>query len=235
MSFVGSGLAELQGRTPGLIKDDISFNPISSGEFMRFGAVEVTPRNYYRLLQSGQTVLLYPGGAKEALSKRRDYPLFWPNRVDFVRTAAKFNATILPLSSIGMADSVTVLAEPREAANLPFGIGERVRAINEGIYAQQSGAEGDEMVGMPIAFPRMAARNYFLFGKPIRLTTIHPDDKEACAKVYNEVKAEVERGLNDLRHAREKDPFKDTIQRLVYEHVLGTAPTFPVNELNKNK
>lgn len=38
------------------------------GEFMgKLGAVPVTPRNMYRLVKAGEAVLLYPGGAKEAL------------------------------------------------------------------------------------------------------------------------------------------------------------------------
>lgn len=38
------------------------------GNFMgKLGAVPVTPRNMYRLVKAGEAVLLYPGGAKEAL------------------------------------------------------------------------------------------------------------------------------------------------------------------------
>jgi len=87
---------ELGGRTPGLIDP----NPIN-GDFRIFGAIEVNPRNFYRVLQAGQDALLFPGGAKEALSTREDYPLFWPNKTDFVRTAAKFNATVIPVSAVG--------------------------------------------------------------------------------------------------------------------------------------
>jgi hypothetical protein len=49
-------------------------------------------------MESGQDVLLFPGGAKEALNGNKSYPLYWPDKVDFVRTAAKFNATIVPVA-----------------------------------------------------------------------------------------------------------------------------------------
>lgn len=36
----------------------------------KLGAVPVTPRNMYRLVKAGEAVLLYPGGAKEALHQK---------------------------------------------------------------------------------------------------------------------------------------------------------------------
>lgn len=225
---------ELLGRTPGLL-DTGSFNPLD-GDYQLFGAVEVTPRNYYRLMSSGQNVLLFPGGAKEALSGRTDYPLFWPEKIDFIRTAARFNATIVPLSAIGMADGVNVLLEPRQLVNLPF-VGEQVRVFNLNV----SGARYDEkneteVIGFPLALPKAPARNYFIFGKPIDLTDVDHNDKRACEKAYLQAKWEVRRGLDDLLRARDKDPFKDTRLRLAYESIFKrTAPTFPVDELNKQK
>jgi len=220
---------ELLGRTPGLLD---GFDPYR--DFQQFGAVEVTPRNYYRLMQTGQAILLFPGGAQEALSRRNDYPLFWPDKeVDFVRTAAKFNATILPLSSVGMADSVQVLAEPQELLRLPF-IGDRVREFNMNVSAARYDSQEDDTIGFPLALPKLPARNYFIFGKPIPLHNVDPKDKLACAKVYREVRDEVRRGLDDILRAREIDPFLYTPRRLLYERVYGKkAPTFPVDELNK--
>lgn len=73
--------------------------------FETFGAVMVTPKNYYRLMESGQAALLFPGGVREVFhGKDEAYKLLWPEKTDFVRTAAKFNATIVPLSAVGAAD-----------------------------------------------------------------------------------------------------------------------------------
>merc|ERR1711920_928285 len=95
--------------------------------FQKFGAVPVSPRNYYRLMQTGQTGLLFPGGVREVFhGKDEAYKLFWPEKVDFVRTAARFNATIIPVSSVGMADSLNILLEPSEIVDLPL-IGDRAK------------------------------------------------------------------------------------------------------------
>jgi hypothetical protein len=227
---------ELDGRTPGLVSSaDSPTEPsdVFVGSFEKYGAVKVTPRNYYRLMQTGQSALLFPGGAAEALSGNKSYPLFWPEKVDFVRTAARFNATIVPLSAIGVLESFNVLAEPQEIFNLPF-IGELARRQNANtMSARYDQKNEDETLGFPLALPSMPARNYFVFGKPIDTSHIDPMDKKACESCYKEVQQEVRRGLDDLIRARKHDPFKNTPQRFAYERVFGKkAPTFPVSELN---
>lgn len=67
---------------------------------------------FYRLLQQGEAILLYPGGVSEALKRRgEDYSLQWPMRPEFIRLAARFNATIVPLSAIGVDDSLSVILD----------------------------------------------------------------------------------------------------------------------------
>ncbi len=76
IAFTGTQLNEIGGRTPGILRSRRGAN----SEIYEFGAIPVTPKNYYRLMQSGQAGLLFPGGAKETLTGRKDYPLFWPTR-----------------------------------------------------------------------------------------------------------------------------------------------------------
>ena len=46
--------------------------------FTSFGSVPVGPTNLYRLLQANEMVLLFPGGAREALKRRGEkYQLIW--------------------------------------------------------------------------------------------------------------------------------------------------------------
>jgi len=234
---------DLGGRTPGLVaqtseKDGNGINNNNNlfGGFEKFGAVMVTPRNYYRLMQTGQDALLFPGGAKEALNGDKSYPLFWPEKVDFVRTAARFNATIVPVSAVGMVDSVNVLAEPQELLNLPF-VGERLRRQQANVTAARYDQKPqDETVGFPLAVPSLPKRNYVLFGKPIDTTSIDPSDRQACKRIYEESQQEVRRGIDDLLQAREQDPFKETPRRFVYERLWGKqAPSFPVSALNNKK
>ena len=83
-------------------------------------------------MSTGQTGLLFPGGAREVFhGKCEDYELFWPEKADFVRVAARFNATIVPISAVGSADSANILLDPDELLNLPFGLGDRLRNSSE--------------------------------------------------------------------------------------------------------
>jgi pimeloyl-ACP methyl ester carboxylesterase len=224
---------DLGGRVPGLVDDEQISNLFQSG-FDKYGAVKVSPRNYYRLLQTGQDALLFPGGAAEALLGNTSYPLAWPvDKVDFVRTAARFNATIVPLSAVGIVDSFQVLAEPKDLLNLPI-IGDRLKQLNANTTAARYDRKNeDEFLAAPICAAKTPARNYFIFGKPIYTKDIDPNDKDACELAYRTAQLEVERGISDLLTARSKDPYGDTIRRLTYERLWSkAAPSFDLDELN---
>eukprot|EP00579_Thalassiosira_antarctica_P032239 CAMPEP_0201998868 /NCGR_PEP_ID=MMETSP0905-20130828/5561_1 /ASSEMBLY_ACC=CAM_ASM_000554 /TAXON_ID=420261 /ORGANISM="Thalassiosira antarctica, Strain CCMP982" /LENGTH=747 /DNA_ID=CAMNT_0048554955 /DNA_START=1 /DNA_END=2244 /DNA_ORIENTATION=+ len=206
-------------------------------DFQTWGAVMVSPRNFYRLMSTGQTGLLFPGGAREVFhGKGEDYELFWPEKADFVRVAARFNATIVPISAVGSADSANILLDPDELLNLPFGLGDRLRNSSENtISARFDQSNSDERFVPPLVVPSVPARHYFVFGKPFETSTIDHGDKASCTNLYGEIKSELRRGLDDVLVAREKDPFKEFAQRLAVERISGKpAPTFSVEELNKN-
>ena len=238
--FGGTGRGELNGRTPGINRKaadrggGLGFTA-NTGNFERFGAVMVTPRNFYRLMQTGQNALLFPGGVREVFHGRDEaYQLFWQTeKVDFVRTAARFNATIIPLSAVGMADSANYILDGTEVANLPF-LGERAKSFSKNVTAARYDYDNEDEVFLPpIVAPSLPSRNYFIFGAPISTRDVDPKDKEACEKTYNQVKADLMKGFDDILRARESDTYKDAPQRLAYERFTGQkAPTFDIAEVN---
>jgi len=155
------------------------------GDFQTFGAVMVSPKNYYRLMATGQTGLLFPGGVREVFhGKGEDYELFWPEKADFVRVAARFNATIVPISAVGAADSANILLDPEELLNLPFGLGDRLKNSSEGtISARFDQNNADERFVPPLVVPSVPARHYFVFGKPFDTSTVDHSDRGACAQL----------------------------------------------------
>lgn len=235
-SFPGATnrVEELGGRTPGLKRKPSGSGPDTSN-FQTFGAVMVTPRNFYRVLQSGQNALLFPGGVREVFHGRDEaYQLFWPEKVDFVRTAARFNATIIPISAVGMADSLNTILEPSEIVDLPL-IGERAKAFAANVTAARfDTANEDEVFLPPIVAPGLPSRNYFIFGKPFSTKDLDPSDKALCQEAYLSLQAEMKRGFDDILSARKKDAFKEAPVRLAYERLTGTkAPTFDIAEVNQ--
>lgn len=57
--------------------------------------------------------------------KGQKYKLLWPEREEFVRMAARFGATIVPVAAIGCEDAVTMLADAEEIKRIPI-LGARV-------------------------------------------------------------------------------------------------------------
>jgi len=208
--------------------------------FNMFGAVKVSPRNFYRLLQTNQSVLLFPGGVKECLhGKGQEYQLFWPEKTDFVRLAAKFNATIVPLSAIGAADSANILLDPSELLQLPFGIGDNLANFTSSASsARFDEGNDDEVFIPPLALPKpFAARHYFLFGKPYDTSDLDPKDQAACREIYKSIQDEVNHDINALLEARKYDPYAlDGIKRTSYQKLFGKSPpTFPLKSLLPSK
>ena len=214
--------------------DEIDSSPFSTKLFETFGAVMVTPRNYYRLMQTGQTALLFPGGVREVFhGKDEAYQLFWPkHKVDFVRTAAKFNATIVPLSAVGAADSANILIDAPDMNQL-FNNNNNNRTVKAARYDVEN--DQDELFQPPLVVPKLVpARHYFVFGTPIETATIHPSDKDACKEVYEQIQTEMYRGFDDILNARTHDIYhEEPLRRLALERITGKqAPTFPLELLN---
>lgn len=236
--FVNNGRDELGGRVPGLgpkrTGNILEDNPEL---FRRFGALPVTPKNYYRLMETGQNVLLFPGGHKEVFHGRGDeYKLFWPEKVDFVRTAAKFNATIVPVCAVGIPESLRIIADSKEAESIPFLFDSYKELISNSAAARFDTAAEDEYFLPPLVAPGLPSRNYFVFGRALETKSLDPKDKEACKEVYQKLKDEIYTGLDAIRSAREKDPYKDAPRRLAYERFMGKkAPTFDISEMAKGE
>eukprot|EP00956_Cyclotella_meneghiniana_P020433 scaffold36169_cov66-Cyclotella_meneghiniana.AAC.2 len=191
------------------------FNDDVSDLFPMFGAVKVNPRNFYRLLQTGQAALLFPGGVREVFhGKDEDYKLFWPAKTDFVRVAARFNATIVPLAAIGAADSLNILLDASEVLELPFGIGESLANFSRNATSARFDVDNDEELSFDTS-------------------TIDPKDKQACQEMYQDIENELKSDIDALLQARKDDPYAmDGIKRTSFRRLLGKEPpTFPLESL----
>lgn len=72
-------------------------------------------KNLYRLLESGQSALLFPGGVREAYRRKgEEYSLFWPSKPEFIRMAARHDALIVPFAGVGLDDSFKILLDGEE-------------------------------------------------------------------------------------------------------------------------
>jgi len=205
------------------------------GSFMQtFGAVKVGPSSFFRLLRAGEAVLLYPGGAREAYkNKGEEYKLFWTEEPEFVRVAARFGATIVPIAAVGCEDSVEMLLDAPELRSLPF-VGDRITQTAMRIPQARRGIKAngteDEMFIAPLSVPKPPERFYFSFGEAIVTSKEDANNPQRVRELYSQTKAALEGDIAWLLRHRQRDPYRHLSRRLLYETFNRgqQAPTFPL-------
>jgi 1-acyl-sn-glycerol-3-phosphate acyltransferase len=144
------------------------------------GALEGEPETAVELLRDDQLVLVYPGGAKEALGDPgAAYQLQWENSRGFIRTALRAQKPIIPIAGIGN-EELYVQVVPQE----------RVR--ESGVGRLISKLLGDKYVfpvymGLgPIPFP---SDLHYIVGEPLYLP--HGPDAAADDAIVDQLHGEV--------------------------------------------
>ncbi|KAK9139442.1 hypothetical protein Scep_009123 [Stephania cephalantha] len=200
----------------------------------QFGALPVTGSNLYKLLSSNSFILLYPGGAREALHlKGEAYTLFWPKQPEFVRMAARFGATIVPFGVVGEDDVAELVLDYNDLMNIPF-VRDWIIEQNRDTIKLRTDVEGEvgnEDLVMPGLLPKVPGRFYYLFGKLIETKGKKEmlKDKENANALYLQVKSEIENIISYLKEKREKDPYRGIGERLLYrafEAPVDEVPAF---------
>lgn len=209
------------------------FTLSSAGEFSYFdymkvfGAIPVTPSNFFKLLATKSHVLLYPGGAREALHRKgEEYTLFWPNQPEFVRMAAKFGATIVPFGTVGEDDVALLALDYDDLVRIPV-LGDYIRQKNreaKRVRANMEGEVANENLFIPGLIPKVPGRFYYFFGKPIETQGKEEllSDKGSADELYSYIKSEIESNIGYLLKKREEDPYRSIIDRAFYR--LFSAP-----------
>ncbi|KAJ4968507.1 hypothetical protein NE237_015208 [Protea cynaroides] len=217
---------------PSMFSDYFKSSEFSTVDLMKvFGASPVSARNLYKLLSTKSYVLLYPGGAREALHRKgEEYKLFWPEDAEFVRMAARFGATIVPFGAVGEDDIAEVVLDYNDLMAIPF-VRDSLKELNKDSVRLRADARGEvanEDLYYPGVFPKLPGRFYYLFGKPIETKGRMDElkEKDNANILYLQVKSEVESIISHLRKKREEDPYRGILERTVYR-----AFSAPVNEI----
>ncbi|XP_043726048.1 acyltransferase-like protein At3g26840, chloroplastic isoform X2 [Telopea speciosissima] len=200
------------------------------------GAVPVSATNLYKLFSTKSHVLLYPGGVREALHRKgEEYKLFWPERSEFVRMAARFGAKIIPFGVVGEDDISEVFLDYNDLMKIPY-FRTQIQELNKvgvRLRTDVNGELGNQDLHLPGILPKLPGRFYYLFGKPIETEgrKMELRDKEQAHEVYLKVKSEVENSIAYLKEKREKDPFRNILPRLFYQAIHGIDSEVPTFEI----
>ncbi|KAB2055905.1 hypothetical protein ES319_A11G069100v1 [Gossypium barbadense] len=121
-------------------------DPANFDVFRVMGAVPVSAANFYKLMSSKSHALLYPGGVREALHRKGEkYKLFWPERSEFVRMAARFGAKIVPFGVVGEDDFAEIILDYNDQIKIP-GRREEIERVTSRTpkLRDEGGAKGEE-------------------------------------------------------------------------------------------
>ncbi|KAL2942506.1 hypothetical protein RDABS01_030856 [Bienertia sinuspersici] len=213
---------------PALFASSSSNNELSYFDYTRvFGAVPVTASNFFKLFSTKSHILLYPGGAREALHyKGEEYKLIWPDRPEFVRMAAKFKATIVPFGVVGEDDIGELVLDYNDLMRIPV-LNDLIREGANGNVRVRTGDDGEvgnENLFLPGILPKIPGRFYYLFGKPIETQGKEEllKDRKSTEEFYMQIKSEVASNIDYLLKKREEDPYRSIIDRAIYR--LASAP-----------
>lgn len=127
--------------------------PVVRDRLAMMGFLVGTPENAERIIERGDLLLVYPGGAREAVRPSTEaYQLRWEGRVGFVRTALAARVPILPVSVIG-ADHVYDVwyTEAQERLRNALGL-EWIAPMVRGVGIAPRPTHFDISIGAPIRF-----------------------------------------------------------------------------------
>jgi 1-acyl-sn-glycerol-3-phosphate acyltransferase len=178
------------------------------GDRMReFGTVPGTPENCRTLMEAGQHILVFPGGAREvAKRKGEENRLTWKNRTGFARMAIEHGYPIMPFAALGADDSYTILFDADDFKESWLG-----RRLLRNERMARLLRDGDVFMPLvrglgPTSLPR-PERFYFKFGKPISTLPFagKADSKAAQWELREQVADAIERMMEELKEIRAND------------------------------
>lgn len=174
-----------------------------ANQILRMGGVMGHPEVCSALMEAGQDLMVFPGGAHEAVKPARDmYELMWKERYGFVKLAAKHGYTIMPFGMVGPDEFYGHLMEGEDLPDSPIGrLLTRFGLLNENTRA-------DMLPPIPVGalgtlFPK-PQRIYLGFGEPIDLSAYEgrTPTKKQQREIRQKVADQIEEQLAEMLFLR---------------------------------
>jgi 1-acyl-sn-glycerol-3-phosphate acyltransferase len=177
------------------------------------GMVHGTRENVRALMRERQTILVFPGGAREVNKRRgQQYQLLWRERIGFARLAIEHSYPVVPVAAVGGDEMLDVIIDQ----DTPV-YGEFAR-----LYQKVMGFPTPPIVrGVGLTPIPRPERLYFWFDEPIDTARFggRYDDTAAAQALRDEVKQAILGGIQYLRDERDVDPNRGLMARL--RHLAG--------------
>jgi 1-acyl-sn-glycerol-3-phosphate acyltransferase len=205
------GLWEARGVSVRPLGDHLHFQVPGWRDLLRlFGTVDGTPDNCRALMRAGQSILVFPGGAREVFKHRGEkYCLLWGDRMGFARLAIEAGYPIVPFAAVGAEECFDIVLDASDAMRFfpPLRLLPRADELPPFVHG----------IG-PSLLPR-PERFYFHFGPAIETEHLRDlrDSVRMCVALREQVRAAVEAGIAYLQCERERDPRRALLTRIAHD------------------
>ncbi len=184
----------------GTAHDALMATPLLSAYFRKMGVLPAHADSITAALAAGRDVALWPGGERDSLRPwtKRDEAVL-AGRMGFVRLAIRSRVPILPIATVGGPDSMPVLATGKRIARaLQL---DRVARLKMFPIAFQVPWGISPAVLPEVPLPTKIRTTF----RPAVKLDADPDraqDREYVERVYNEVRASIQTGIDTLARRR---------------------------------
>lgn len=171
------------------------------------GAVEGTPENCSKLMEAGEHIIVYPGGAREVMKNRgEEYRLVWKRRTGFARMAMQHGYDIIPFAAVGADDVYDIRYDSKTFRQSLLGrVAERTGVMDR--LFRGGDTLGPLITGLGGTLIPRPEKMYFMFGERISTRPLQAAyrNPEAQWQVRHEVEAAIYRQMDELFAIRAKD------------------------------
>lgn len=182
----------------------------------KLGAVVGHPDTCNAMMEAGQDLLVFPGGAHEAVkSADQLYELQWKERYGFIKMAAAHGYTIQPFAMVGPDEFYGHLMEGDELLDSPLGtIFKRLGIVTDNTRSDVLPPIPVGALGSLIPKPQ---RCFIEFGEPLDLSDLKGKrlGKKRLQTLRDTVAEEIDESLRNLLLIREQRRGEDGLLRRI--------------------
>ncbi len=213
--ILGPVLQEELGRFIRALGDKFLFaSPAIGDRLLQMGGVMGHPDVCAALMEDGQDLMVFPGGAHEAVKPSRElYQLQWKERYGFVKLAARHGYTIMPMGIVGPDEFYGHLMEGEDLPDSPLGqVLKRAGLLDDNTRPDMLPPIPVGALGTLLPKPQ---RCYIGFGEPIDLARFEgrTPTKKQQQSIRDEVADAIEAQLSQLLFLRAQNRGKDGLLR----------------------
>jgi 1-acyl-sn-glycerol-3-phosphate acyltransferase len=194
--------------------DKFLWNSATEDFILAQGGVLGHPEVCSALMENGDDLMVFPGGAHEATkTEAQRYTLQWKQRYGFVRMAAQHGYTIIPTALVGPDEFYDHLIEGEDIPDTALGqLLTRFGFLNEDTRHDMLPPIPRGALGSLIPKPQ---RCYIQFGEPVRLAAQKGKrtTKKKLLEIRTEVATTIEEMLEELLLLREQNKGEDGLFR----------------------